>query len=105
MPWPRAIGLVRSTYTPSEEQFTRGVMLTDDGSEVEAVLLGRVMSLVRNHLALDREHLWVVYPRTRDREGTLHLQVVGVWEPENLSHDETAEADTEGGIICHLPAF
>jgi hypothetical protein len=94
----RAIGLVRGTYTPSEEQFTRGVMLTDDGTEVEAVLLGRVMSLVKNHLALEKEHLWVVYPRTRDREGLLHLQVVGVWEPENLSQpadDDDAAAAPE----------
>jgi uncharacterized membrane protein YgcG len=94
----RAIGLVRGTYTPSEEQFTRGVMLTDDGTEVEAVLLGRVMSLVKNHLALEKEHLWVVYPRTRDREGLLHLQVVGVWEPENLSQstdDDDAAAEPE----------
>jgi hypothetical protein len=95
----RAIGLVRGTYTPSEEQFTRGVMLTDDGTEVEAVLLGRVMSLVKNHLALEQEHLWVVYPRTRDREGTLHLQVVGVWEPENLSQEPTDESAAEPEVI------
>ncbi|MFM2432301.1 MAG: hypothetical protein RLZZ511_3515 [Cyanobacteriota bacterium] len=91
----RAIGLVRGTYTPSEEQFTRGVMLTEDGTEVEAVLLGRVMSLVKNHLALDKQHLWVVYPRTREREGLLHLQVVGVWEPENLSQADAEAADAE----------
>lgn len=88
----RAIGLVRGTYTPSEEQFTRGNMKTEDGTDVEAVLLGRVMSLVKNHLALEKEHLWVVYPRTREREGTLHLQVVGVWEPENLNQASKTEA-------------
>ena len=84
----RAIGVVRGTYYPSDEQFTRGNMVMADGSHVEAVLLGRVMSLVRNHLQLDQEHVWVVYPRTREREATLHLQIVGVWEPENLSNDE-----------------
>ncbi|MCX5963952.1 MAG: hypothetical protein NT070_12670 [Cyanobacteria bacterium] len=83
----RAIGVVRGTYHPSDEQFTRGNMVMADGSHVEAVLLGRVMSLVRNHLQLDQEHVWVVYPRTREREATLHLQIVGVWEPENLSNE------------------
>lgn len=83
----RAIGVVRGTYHPSEEQFTRGNMVMADGSHVEAVLLGRVMSLVRNHLQLEQEHVWVVYPRTREREATLHLQIVGVWEPENLSNE------------------
>ncbi len=83
----RAIGVVRGIYHPSDEQFTRGNMVMADGSHVEAVLLGRVMSLVRNHLQLDQEHVWVVYPRTREREATLHLQIVGVWEPENLSNE------------------
>lgn len=89
----RAIGLVRGVYHPSDDQFTRGNMVAADGTEVEAVLLGRVMSLVKNHLPLDKEHLWVVYPRTREREQTLHLQVVGVWEPENLNQDEADEAE------------
>lgn len=88
----RAIGVVRGTYQPSDEQYTRGEMLMADGSRVEAVLLGRVMSLVKNHLALDQEHVWVVYPRTREREETLHLQIVGVWEPENLTQRESDEA-------------
>jgi hypothetical protein len=90
----RAIGLVRGTYKPEEEQFTKGVLVTEDGTEVEAVLLGRVMSLVKNHLSLEKEHVWVVYPRTRERECTLHLQIVGVWEPENLSQLE-GEAEEE----------
>jgi hypothetical protein len=89
----RAIGLVRGRYTPSEEQFTRGAMLTSEGTEVEAVLLGRVMSLVRNHLDLEQEHLWVVYPRTREMRQDLHVQIVGVWEPEKLN--KNAEDDTE----------
>jgi uncharacterized membrane protein YgcG len=90
----RAIGVVRGTYQPSDEQFTRGNMVMHDGSNVEAVLLGRVMSLVRNHLELDKEHVWVVYPRTREREATLHLQIVGVWEPENLTQPEDLDDES-----------
>lgn len=87
----RAIGLLRGQYTPSEEQFTRGSMMTTDGTTVEAVLLGRVMSLVKNHLDLAQNHLWVVYPRTRDVKTDLHVQIVGVWEPEKLSKGEEPE--------------
>ncbi|BAS56983.1 MULTISPECIES: hypothetical protein [Leptolyngbya] len=90
----RAIGLLRGRYTPSEEQFTRGEMKTADGTTIEAVLLGRVMSLVKNHLDLEQEHLWVVYPRTREKHEDLHVQIVGVWEPENLSKsEEESEAE------------
>ncbi|GAA6622599.1 hypothetical protein [Scytonema sp. NUACC26] len=81
----RAIGLVRGRYVASDEQFTQGKMVTSDGTELDAVLLGRIMSLVKNHLDLEAEHLWVVYPRTRQENDNLHLQIVGVWEPENLA--------------------
>ncbi|MGD1714110.1 hypothetical protein [Dapis sp. BLCC M172] len=80
----RAIGLVRGCYQPSTEQFTRGNLRTPDGSEIDAVLLGRVMSLLKNHLDLESEHLWVVYPRTRQENNDLHIQIMGVWEPETL---------------------
>ncbi|MFB2839840.1 hypothetical protein [Floridanema evergladense] len=86
----RAIGLVRGKYVPSEEQFTRGNVLAADGKQIDAVLLGRVMSLVKNHLDLESEHLWVVYPRTRQEQGDLHVQIVGVWEPEKLDKERQA---------------
>jgi len=93
----RAIGLVRGKYAPSEEQFTRGFLVTDDGVSIDAVLLGRVMSLVKKHLDLEQSHLWVVYPRTREKEYDLHVQIVGVWEPENLNptieEDEGTDED------------
>lgn len=88
----RAIGLVLGRYVPSEEQFNRGFIHTDDGVEIEAVLLGRVTSLVKKHLDPEQMHLWVVYPRTREKEENLHLQIVGVWEPENLHQGMEDEA-------------
>lgn len=90
----RAIGLLRGRYEPSDEQFTRGNLTTRDGTLIEAVLLGRVMSLIKNHLELAQEHLFVVYPRTREKEEDLHAQIVGVWEPEKLNKtDEPAEGE------------
>jgi hypothetical protein len=86
----RAIGLVRGKYTPSEEQFTRGFILTDDEVLIDAVLLGRVMSLVKKHINLEESHLWVVYPRTREKDLELHMQIVGIWEPEKLNRNDDA---------------
>ena len=91
----RAIGLVRGRYHASSEQFTQGTLLTADGVELNAVLLGRIMSLVKNHLDLEKEHLWVVYPRTRQENDTLHIQIVGVWEPENLAKNSTDEEESD----------
>jgi hypothetical protein len=92
----RAIGLLRGRYTPSEDKFTRGELTTTDGTAIEAVLLGRIMSLVKNHLDLEHEHLWVVYPRTREKESNqLHAQIVGVWEPETLSKSHPSDESTD----------
>lgn len=91
----RAIGLVRGRYQPSTEQFTRGSLQTPDGSEIDAVLLGRVMSLLKNHLDLEEEHLWVVYPRTRQENDDLHIQIMGVWEPETLRKIKNTELKDE----------
>ncbi len=87
----RAIGLIQAKYQQSAEQMTQGTLLTTDGAEIEAVLLGRIISLIKNHLDLEQEHLWVVYPRTKMQEDRLHAQIVGVWEPETLSQDSDAE--------------
>lgn len=92
----RAVGLVRGRYAPSADQFTRGMLVATDGTQIDAVLLGRVMSLVKNHLNLEQEHLWVVYPRTRQQDGNLHTQIMGVWEPETLNRkEEPAESEND----------
>ncbi len=90
----RAIGLVRGRYVPTSEQFTQGALVTPDNVELDAVLLGRIMSLVKNHLDLEKDHLWVVYPRTRQENDNLHLQIVGVWEPEKLAVNRQTTEDS-----------
>ncbi|MEA5411167.1 hypothetical protein VB737_05240, partial [Synechococcus sp. BA-120 BA3] len=88
----RAIGVVRGSYVPADPaQLTRGVIRTAEGTEIEAVVLGRLLTLMRRHLDLETPHLWVVYPRSRE-ENQLHLQMVGVWEPSTLSTPEPEAA-------------
>ncbi len=90
----RAIGLIYGKYVPSDEQFTRGNLIAADDLAIDSVLLGRVMSLVKKHIDLEKPHLWVVYPRTRNKDRDLHAQIVGVWEPEKLNRsDDPATPD------------
>lgn len=99
----RAIGLIRAKYKQSAEQMTQGTLISTDGAEIEAVLLGRIISLIKNHLDLEKEHLWVVYPRTKMQEDRLHVQIVGVWEPETLSQNtdepEVSSAEADHGYF------
>ena len=95
----RAIGVVRGIYRPeSDDQLTRGVLIDSDGNELEAVVLGRMLTLMRRHLDMTTPHLWVVYPRCRESE-QLHLQIAGIWEPSTLATAEASEieaVDAEG---------
>ena len=99
----RAIGVVEGRYLPSDDQFTRGTLVTPDGEEINAVLLGRVMSLVRKYIQDDRDYLWVVYPRTgaKSKQDRLHVQISGVWAPEEMgpigTDPHAEEHDADGG--------
>ncbi len=98
----RAIGMLKGKYVASEEQLNRGNIAVEDGTLIDAVLLGRVTSLIKKHIDLETSHLWVVYPRTlysEENEPALHVQIVGVWEPESLNarngEDKSAEEDSK----------
>ncbi|MGB3297792.1 MAG: hypothetical protein WBA76_05945 [Phormidesmis sp.] len=95
----RAIGLLKGKYIASEEQLNRGNIAAEDGTLIDAVLLGRVTSLIKKHIDLERDHLWVVYPRTlydEENAPALHVQIVGVWEPETLNAKNNDSATEKG---------
>jgi hypothetical protein len=95
----RAIGLVHGTFVPRDaDQPTRGELLTSDGTTMEVVVLGRLLTLMRRHLDISQPHLWVVYPRSRD-DKTLHLQLMGVWEPSTLSRSDETDATALNDVL------
>ena len=94
----RAIGLVRGIYRPeTPDHFTRGHLIDLKGIEIESVVLGRVITLIKRHVAIEEPHLWVVYPRCRN-ENKLHLQIAGIWEPSTLSLSEDKILDDKDHI-------
>ena len=101
----RAIGLVRGIYSAdSPDSFTTGLIHTMDDTRLEAVLLGRVIHLVRRYVDLDQPHLWVCYPRNRDKDKSkLHLQVMGIWEPSLLNPADEAPEDAPTSEDMELP--
>jgi hypothetical protein len=87
----RAIGLIYGQYQHAEGKIRQGTLLTEEGTAIDAVLLGRLMSLLKKHLDLAQPHLWVVYPRTRQEDDCLHVQIAGVWEPETLKPEQLGQ--------------
>jgi hypothetical protein len=84
----RAIGVIYGKYIANDDNFAKGYILTADGSQVDAVLLGKIISIVKKRLQSDREYLWVAYPRTNDKAGKLHVQISGVWAPVELGKSD-----------------
>lgn len=96
----RAIGLVQGRYTPEEDQFSKGFIVTPDGTTIDAVLLGKVISIVKKRLDLEKDYYWVVYPRTRDRAGDLHIQIAGVWAPVEMGKaEQSSEPSVDDGYF------
>jgi hypothetical protein len=96
----RAIGLVQGRYVPQEDQFSKGNLITPDGTTIDAVLLGKVISIVKKRLDLDKDYYWVVYPRTRDKTADLHIQITGVWAPVEMGKpDQPAEPSVDDGYF------
>jgi hypothetical protein len=90
----RAIGVIRGKYVPSEENITKGHIEGADGTIVDAVLLGKVISIIKKRLDIaNNQFLWVVYPRTNDKEGKLHVQITGVWAPQELGRADVQPVD------------
>lgn len=103
----RAIGMLKGKYVASEEQFNRGNIAVEDGTLIDSVLLGRVTSLIRKHIDLETEHVWVVYPRTlynEDSGPSLHMQIVGVWEPETLNSRNSSNSASSGANLDEAAA-
>lgn len=91
----RAIGLLWGKYTPSAEEINKGILLATDGTIIDAVVKGKVLGLVKSSIVdLEKEHLWVVYPKTPKEESPipLHVQIAGIWEPETL-HPELEKTE------------
>ncbi len=94
----RAIGLVRGKYIPEDmEVFSKGFIQDENGLEIEAVVLGRTLSLIKRKVSVDFPHLWVVYPRCRESDH-LHLQIAGIWEPSTLGKSNNSEEESKQNL-------
>jgi hypothetical protein len=96
----RAIGVIRGRFVSQEDNFSKGQLLASDGSVVDAVLLGKIISIVKKRLDMEKEYLWVVYPRTNDKTGDLHIQIAGVWAPVEMGKsDQPIDPGVEDGYF------
>lgn len=99
----RAIGLIEGQYQCSQDHQTRGILITQEGNIIDTVVLGKVLSLFKKHIDLDKPHLWIVYPRTRLANDQFQLQIAGVWEPETLHPEQSHLCLSEDSLSSNFP--
>jgi len=81
----RAIGIINGKFTPlSNEQLNRGFLIDNKDEKIEAVVLGKALSLLKKHIDLKKSYYWIVYPKNKNTQN-LHLQVAGIWDPYQLN--------------------
>ncbi len=78
----RAIGMIRGRYQPLPDNISKGELIAEDGTVIDALVLGKLISIVKKRLDMSENYFWVVYPRTQEKTATLHVQIAGVWAPE-----------------------
>jgi hypothetical protein len=82
----RAIGVIQGIYEPLENTLTKGIMTTVDNANFETVILGKAIGAIKNHVDLNEVQNWVVYPHIVPELDRLHLQVLGIFMPNNTSN-------------------
>ena len=81
----RAIGIVNGIYSPAEDnQLNRGIIIDNKGQEIETVVLGKAISLIKKYIDLKKDYFWIVYPKNKNTQN-LHLQIAGIWDPYQLN--------------------
>ena len=98
----RAIGIINGVFKPqSEEQFNKGIIEDSFGTQLDAVVLGKTIPLMKKHVDLSKDHYWVVYPRNKNTE-KLHLQIAGIWDPKNLNNESSKDSKTNEELLNSL---
>ena len=81
----RAIGIVNGIYCPNKnDQLNRGNIIDNEGNQIETVVLGKALSLIKKYVNLKNSYFWIVYPKNKSTQN-LHLQIAGVWDPYQLN--------------------
>ena len=77
----RAIGIVNGVYNPYDKKhLNRGILTDSQGKEIDTVVLGKALSLIKKYLDLEKSYFWIVYPKNKNIQN-LHLQIAGIWDP------------------------
>tara|TARA_B100000212_G_C27134852_1_gene430750 strand:- start:50 stop:631 length:582 start_codon:yes stop_codon:yes gene_type:complete len=80
----RAIGIIFGIYKPQANNLlNKGFIEDSNGLNIEAVVLGKALPLIKKFINFEKQYYWIVYPRNKDSD-KIHLQIAGIWDPDNF---------------------
>jgi len=80
----RAIGIIFGIYKPQDNNLlNKGFIEDSNGLNIEAVVLGKALPLIKKFINFEKQYYWIVYPRNKDSD-KIHLQIAGIWDPNNF---------------------
>ena len=99
----RAIGIVNGIYSPhDQDQINKGFLIDNQEKKIEAVVLGKSLSIVKKHIDLNNSYFWIVYPKNKNIQN-LHLQIAGIWDPYLLN--DMPKENSRGNTLDLLKEF
>ena len=98
----RAIGIVCGMYKPHENNLlNKGFIEDSNGFKIDAVVLGKVLPVIKKFINFERQYFWIVYPRNKD-SNNIHLQIAGIWDPNNFKNDNDCEINKNHDLLHSL---
>ena len=95
----RAIGIIYGSYKPSsKESLNKGVLTDQNNLALDAVVLGKMLPLIKKYIDLNKKYFFIVYPRNKNSEN-LHLQIAGIWDPYNLNSEQIEQSQDPHEIL------
>jgi len=84
----RAIGIVFGMYKPNDNNLpNKGFIEDPNGLNIDAVVLGKALPLIKKFINFEKNYYWIVYPRNKNSDN-IHLQIAGIWDPNNFKNND-----------------
>ena len=76
----RAIGIVFGMYKPNDNNLlNKGFIEDSSGLNIDAVVLGKALPLIKKFINFENKYYWIVYPRNKNSDNIhLQMQVYGI---------------------------
>ena len=98
----RAIGIVFGKYKPIEKNLlNKGFIEDSNGFNIETVVLGKALPVIKKFINFEQQYYWIVYPRNKDSDN-IHLQIAGIWDPNNFKNNNDENIKKTKDLLLSL---